>query len=145
MVSMTAMEIKQLLTIWDRIAYVAPEANGEFNEKQDLLNEPPAEKLCREKAQRVDEEHWKECKQYECEAKALRKLRESKCSSAPKHLADFQADGKNPWVTDYSFWFVVMTMLPGRSMADVWDRPQPTNSKDKEVPLIWSAFKKAML
>lgn len=70
-----------------------------------------------------------ECFGYQREYERLENLTQSKCSSTPRHIANFQHDHANPWVKSGFLCFVAMTKVPGTEVSKNWEYEAKTAEK----------------
>lgn len=80
------------------------------------------------------------CRGYEAEYDSLEWLSLQGCLSTPKFIANFESHKDNPWVYNGFLYFVVMTKLPGKTVAAIWN--EHVTPSQEEQRRVREAFKK---
>ena len=121
----------------DRIPKI-PLGSREYVDKADLMARhlPITEDLS---------ETLNNCIQYTREHETLAHLTKFSCSSTPRYIANFEQNKANPWVRGGFLCFVVMSKVPGISVAEIWKERNPTEHQLRERRQIQNAFKKALV
>jgi hypothetical protein len=86
-----------------------------------------------------------ECLQYERESNILDYLTKKKCNSTPEYVAHFQRNEDNLWVQGGFLCFILMELVPGRTVSHFWVYDPVTEEQRDEQRRIEQAFKKALL